>query len=118
MHDDGTMGTDSQTNYSSTSPTYEELNIKEETGYDVINRRRASGPHPPKTPPGSHDPTLDYSTLKAVNNYHVLEPTIMTGKMVGGERVDTTDDQNRSQQNLQLSLHPQVYEIPIPQNQK
>ena len=121
MHDDGIMGTHSQTNYSSTSPTYEQIfGAKEETGYDVINRRGAPRPHPPMTSPGLHDSTSDqnYSTLK-VNNYHVLEPTIMTGEMVGGERVDRTDDQRVLQQNLQLTLHvsgPQIHENPAPQN--
>ena len=72
-------GTHSQTNYSSTGPAYEHVEANEGTGYDVINRRGAPRPHPPMTPPGSHDPTSDqdYSILEE-NNYHVLESSNMT----------------------------------------
>ena len=84
---DGSTGTHSQTNYSSTGPAYEHVEANEGTGYDVINRRGAARPHPPMTPPGSHDPTSDqdYSILEG-NNYHVLESSNMTDEENSGVR--------------------------------
>ena len=84
------------------------MKTNEETGYDVINRRRAPRPHPPMTLPGSHDPTTDqdYSILEE-NNYNVLESSNMmyeAGQCQGGSE--------HNQQEHTNGREPQDYEIP------
>ena len=115
---DGSTGTHSQTNYSSTGPAYEHVETDDQTGYDVINRRGAPRPHPPMTSPGSHDPTSDqdYSILEG-NNYHVLESSNMTDEEHSGVRDNARHVQSQGG-NKQLehpNRHdPQDYEIPTP----
>ena len=84
---DGSAGTHSQTSFSSTGSAYEHVEADERTGYDVINRRGAPRPHPPMTPPASHDPTSDqdYSILEG-NNYHVLESSNTIGEAESNTR--------------------------------
>ena len=111
--------THSQTNYSSTGPAYEHVEANKGTGYDVINRRGAPRPHPPMTPPGSHDPTSDqdYSILEG-NNYHVLESSNMTDEENSGVRDNARYAQNQGG-NYQLvpdGHDPQDYEIPAPRS--
>ena len=113
---DGGTGTHSQTNYSSTGPAYEHVEADEGTGYDVINRRGAPRPHPPMTPPGSHDPTSDqdYSILEG-NNYHVLESSNMTDEDNSGVRDNARYVQSQGGNNQHSNGHdPQDYEIPAP----
>ena len=117
---DGSAGTHSQTNYSSTGPAYEHVEANEGTGYDVINRRGAPRPHPPMTPPASHDPTADqdYSILEG-NNYHVLESSNMTDEGNSGVRVSARHVQSQGGNNqLEHSggHNPQDYEIPAPRS--
>ena len=108
----GGTGTHSQTSYSSTGPAYEHVEANERTGYDVINRRGAPRPHPPMTPPASHDPTADqdYSTLEE-NNYHVLESSNTIGEAESTAR-QCQEGSNHSQQEFPLGRDPQDYEIP------
>ena len=108
----GGTGTHSQTNYSSTGPAYEHVEADDQTGYDVINRRGAPRPHPPMTPPGSHDPTSDqdYSILEG-NNYHVLESSNKTDEAESNTR-QCQEGSDHNQQEFPLGHDPQDYEIP------
>ena len=117
---DGSAGTHSQTNYSSTGPAYEHVEANEGTGYDVINRRGAPRPHPPMTSPGSHDPTSDqdYSILEG-NNYHVLESSNMTDEDNSGVRDNArhVQSQGGNNQSEHSNGHdPQDYETPAPRS--
>ena len=117
---DSSAGTHSQINYSSTGPAYEHVEANEGTGYDVINRRGAPRPHPPMTPPGSHDPTSDqdYSILEG-NNYHVLESSNMTDEGNSGVRGNARHVQSQGGNNqLEHSNghDPQDYETPAPRS--
>ena len=111
---DGSTGTNIQTTYSSHGPTYEHVEANEETGYDVINRRGASRPHPLMTPPASHDPTSDqdYSILEG-NNYHVLESSNEGSEEHSGVRGNGRQGQ-QNQQDTPNGDDPQDYEIPTP----
>ena len=81
---DGSAGIQSQTSYSSSGPTYELVEVKEEIGYNVIDWRRDPRLQPFTIPPESHDPSSnqDYSTLESAvegSNYHVIELRNMGG---------------------------------------
>ena len=113
-------GTHSQTSFSSTGPAYEHVETDDQTGYDVINRRGAPRPHPPMTPPASHDPTSDqdYSILEG-NNYHVLESSNMTDEGNSGVRDSARRVQSQGGNNqLEHSneYYPQDCEIPAPRS--
>ena len=105
----GSTGTHSQTNYSSTDPTYEHVEANDQTGYDVINRRGAPRPHPPMTPLGSHDPTskLDYSILEGT-----LESSNMTCEAESNARPCQGDSRHSNRQEPPNGDEPQNYEIP------
>ena len=89
------------------------MEANEGMGYNVINRRGASRPHPPMTPPGSHDPTSnqDYSILEG-NNYHVIQLSSMDDEEHSG--VSSSAGQGQEDVNYPSGHDPQDYEIPAP----
>ena len=112
---DGSAGTHSQTNYSSTGPAYEHVEANEGIGYDVINRRGAPRPHPSMVPLVSHDPASnqDYSILEG-NNYHVIQLSNMDNEEHSG--VSSSARLGQEDVNYPSGHDPQDYEIPAPKS--
>ena len=109
---------------SSLGPTYEQINSIG-GNYDILNQRRAPRPHPPTTPPESHDPTSnqDYATLDNSTQehyYHVLEIAKVKNECTSQDRDYSVLDINEkarlktNQQDKDVTeILPQNYELPV-----
>ena len=93
------------------------MEANNQTGYDVINRRGAPRPHPPMTPPGSHDPRSDgdqdYSILGGNNYYNVLLESSNRTSIAGSSTGQRQEGGEHNQPEPSSGQEPQDYEVPI-----
>ena len=112
---DSNTGTQPQINYCSLGPAYEHVEANNQTGYDVINRRGAPRPHPPMTPPGSHDSTSDqdYSILEGNNYYNVMLEASNRTNIAGSSTGQRQGGGEHNQPEPSSGQEPQDYEVPL-----
>ena len=95
-----------QTNYSTHGPAYEQVLVNQETGYNIINREEALGPHStPWISSPNNESEVQYSTLN-LTEQEPDSPRQETTEYSALERGEETKEERKD------SRLPQEYEVP------